>query len=172
MVENIPISLCYIYLSNNNVVFLYSNTENFPICLLSLLQRKDRQKDEDADDGHHQTANRACRQRKPETFLARADHERDEAEDGGNHRQEDGDDFRVPRLDEGTDLPLLTSSWLKSFLASFITVTSFNCEGRTVSTPSFSAFSAFFSEQAPSVTNARHQSMCYFIAIIFNVSSI
>lgn len=103
MVENIPISLCYIYLSNNNVVFLYSNTENFPICLLSLLQRKDRQKDEDADDGHHQTANRTCRQREPEAFLARADHERNEAEDGGDHRQEDGDNLRVPRLDEGTN---------------------------------------------------------------------
>ena len=59
------------------------------------------QVEEDADDRHHQSADSACCQWKPErSFLA--NQERHETEDGGYYRQEDRNDLHVPRFGVGT----------------------------------------------------------------------
>ena len=74
-------------------------TTLFPMLLL---QRKDRQEDEDTHDGHDQPTDGTCCQREPEPFLACAHHERNEAQDGRYHRQEYRDNLGIPCLDIGT----------------------------------------------------------------------
>lgn len=70
---------------------------------MALVEGEAGEEEEDADDGHDQTADGAGCEREPEGFLVFTYHKGNEAENGRYNGQEDGQYLRVPSFDVGME---------------------------------------------------------------------